>query len=61
MSNTCYACTSTEAKARDVAGTEYDLCDNCWSIHIRQNARAVVEGRRQVAELRLVRQIRKAG
>lgn len=57
----CYACSSDNAKPRDVAGTRYDICDSCWAIHLRQNARAVVEGLRQLAELRLVRQIRKAG
>ncbi len=57
----CYACTNPVAKPRDIAGTNYDLCDSCWGTHTRQNARAVSEGRRQVVELRIVKLIRKVG
>lgn len=61
MNETCYACPSDKGKPRDVAGTRYILCDQCWDLHLSRNAQAVTDARRQIGELKILRQIRKVG
>lgn len=37
----CYACGSKAAKPRDIGGTLYFLCDECFNQHIWANFKAV--------------------
>lgn len=37
----CYACGSKAAKPRDIGGTLYFLCDECYKQHIWANYKAV--------------------
>jgi len=36
----CYAC-SNQGKPRDVGGTVYHLCDQCYGIHVAMNKLAL--------------------
>jgi len=37
----CYACRSRFARPRDIGGTLYFLCDECYEQHIWANSKAV--------------------
>jgi hypothetical protein len=37
----CYACGSKHARPRNVGGTQYYLCDQCYAHHVWANHKAV--------------------
>lgn len=43
--NPCYAC-GEPGKPRDVEGSTYFVCDECWEEHLRRNQEAVEDGRK---------------
>lgn len=52
----CFGC-NNEGKPRDVGGTTYHMCDECYQMHVERNSQAVEFARQQIKHEAEVKQV----
>lgn len=52
----CFGC-SNEGKARDISGTTYYICDDCFKMHVDRNEDAISKGRQDLEAANYKREV----